>query len=205
MGRVAIRNVRRDTNDHLKKLLKDHEVSEDDEKHARRRGPETHGSAHREDQRDDQKKEARSWRSEMQRRSARPAALLPLVLAASRWPHREPARRRITTVIMQTAPARRRTVYSLERVERRDPASTSRPTRTPFSPPSSLSVEPGLDGRPRREEGAALRHARGISPFTERHSAGTIGEPRHPRPPPPLRNHRPSRWTAMRTIPERYH
>jgi ribosome recycling factor len=33
-GRVAIRNVRRDVNDHLKKLLKDHEVSEDDEKHA---------------------------------------------------------------------------------------------------------------------------------------------------------------------------
>jgi ribosome recycling factor len=33
-GRVAIRNVRRDANDHLKRLLKDHEVSEDDEKHA---------------------------------------------------------------------------------------------------------------------------------------------------------------------------
>jgi ribosome recycling factor len=33
-GRVAIRNVRRDTNDHLKKLLKDHKISEDDEKHA---------------------------------------------------------------------------------------------------------------------------------------------------------------------------
>ena len=33
-GRIAIRNVRRDANDHLKKLLKDHEVSEDDEKHA---------------------------------------------------------------------------------------------------------------------------------------------------------------------------
>jgi ribosome recycling factor len=33
-GRVAIRNVRRDANDHLKKLLKEHEVSEDDEKHA---------------------------------------------------------------------------------------------------------------------------------------------------------------------------
>src|SRR5205085_4229616 len=31
-GRVAIRNVRRDVNDHLKKLLKTHEVSEDDEK-----------------------------------------------------------------------------------------------------------------------------------------------------------------------------
>jgi len=31
-GRVAIRNVRRDVNDHLKKLLKNHEVSEDDEK-----------------------------------------------------------------------------------------------------------------------------------------------------------------------------
>jgi ribosome recycling factor len=33
-GRVAIRNVRRDVNDHLKKLMKDHELSEDDEKHA---------------------------------------------------------------------------------------------------------------------------------------------------------------------------
>jgi ribosome recycling factor len=33
-GRVAIRNVRRDANEHLKKLLKDHDVSEDDEKHA---------------------------------------------------------------------------------------------------------------------------------------------------------------------------
>jgi ribosome recycling factor len=33
-GRVAIRNVRRDVNDHLKRLLKNHEVSEDDEKHA---------------------------------------------------------------------------------------------------------------------------------------------------------------------------
>lgn len=33
-GRIAIRNVRRDTNDHLKKLLKDHKISEDDEKQA---------------------------------------------------------------------------------------------------------------------------------------------------------------------------
>jgi ribosome recycling factor len=33
-GRVAIRNVRRDVNDHLKKLLKSHEVSEDEEKQA---------------------------------------------------------------------------------------------------------------------------------------------------------------------------
>lgn len=33
-GRVAIRNVRRDANDHLKKLLKEHAISEDDEKHA---------------------------------------------------------------------------------------------------------------------------------------------------------------------------
>lgn len=31
-GRVAIRNVRRDVNDHLKKLQKTHDVSEDDEK-----------------------------------------------------------------------------------------------------------------------------------------------------------------------------
>lgn len=33
-GRVAIRNVRRDANDHLKKLLREHQVSEDDEKQA---------------------------------------------------------------------------------------------------------------------------------------------------------------------------
>lgn len=33
-GRVAIRNVRRDANDHLKRLLKDHEISDDDEKQA---------------------------------------------------------------------------------------------------------------------------------------------------------------------------
>ena len=33
-GKVAIRNVRRDVNEHLKKLMKDHEMSEDDEKHA---------------------------------------------------------------------------------------------------------------------------------------------------------------------------
>jgi ribosome recycling factor len=31
-GRVAVRNVRRDANEHLKRLLKDHEISEDDEK-----------------------------------------------------------------------------------------------------------------------------------------------------------------------------
>jgi ribosome recycling factor len=31
-GRVAIRNVRRDVNDHLKKMLKDKSISEDDEK-----------------------------------------------------------------------------------------------------------------------------------------------------------------------------
>jgi ribosome recycling factor len=33
-GRVAIRNVRRDVNEHMKKMLKDHSISEDDEKHA---------------------------------------------------------------------------------------------------------------------------------------------------------------------------
>lgn len=33
-GRVAIRNVRRDANDHLKKMKKASEISEDDEKHA---------------------------------------------------------------------------------------------------------------------------------------------------------------------------
>ena len=29
-GRIAIRNIRRDANDHLKKLQKDHEISEDE-------------------------------------------------------------------------------------------------------------------------------------------------------------------------------
>jgi ribosome recycling factor len=33
-ARVAVRNVRREANDHLKKLLKDKAVSEDDERHA---------------------------------------------------------------------------------------------------------------------------------------------------------------------------
>jgi ribosome recycling factor len=33
-GRVAIRNVRRDVNDHIKKLLKEHDLGEDDERHA---------------------------------------------------------------------------------------------------------------------------------------------------------------------------
>jgi ribosome recycling factor len=33
-ARVAIRNVRRDANEHLKKLLKEHKVAEDDERHA---------------------------------------------------------------------------------------------------------------------------------------------------------------------------
>jgi ribosome recycling factor len=32
-GRIAIRNIRRDANDHLKKLLKEHELGEDDERH----------------------------------------------------------------------------------------------------------------------------------------------------------------------------
>jgi ribosome recycling factor len=31
---VAVRNVRRDVNEHIKKLLKDHDLGEDDEKHA---------------------------------------------------------------------------------------------------------------------------------------------------------------------------
>lgn len=33
-ARVAIRNIRRDANEHLKKMLKSHEVSEDDERRA---------------------------------------------------------------------------------------------------------------------------------------------------------------------------
>jgi ribosome recycling factor len=33
-ARIAVRNIRREANDHLKKLLKDHAVAEDDERHA---------------------------------------------------------------------------------------------------------------------------------------------------------------------------
>ena len=33
-AKIAVRNVRRDANEHLKKLLKDHKVAEDDERHA---------------------------------------------------------------------------------------------------------------------------------------------------------------------------
>ena len=33
-ARVAVRNIRRDANEHLKKLLKDKQCSEDDERHA---------------------------------------------------------------------------------------------------------------------------------------------------------------------------
>jgi len=33
-ARVAVRNIRRDANDHLKKLLRDHAVAEDDERRA---------------------------------------------------------------------------------------------------------------------------------------------------------------------------
>jgi ribosome recycling factor len=33
-ARIAVRNVRRDANEHLKKLLRDHAVAEDDEHHA---------------------------------------------------------------------------------------------------------------------------------------------------------------------------
>jgi ribosome recycling factor len=33
-ARVAVRNIRREANEHLKKLLKDHAVAEDDERHA---------------------------------------------------------------------------------------------------------------------------------------------------------------------------
>jgi len=33
-ARIAVRNIRRDANEHLKKLLKDHAVAEDEERHA---------------------------------------------------------------------------------------------------------------------------------------------------------------------------
>jgi ribosome recycling factor len=33
-ARIAVRNIRRDANEHLKKLLKDHAVAEDDERRA---------------------------------------------------------------------------------------------------------------------------------------------------------------------------
>ena len=50
-GRNSVRQVRRDANERLKKFLKDHQISEDDEKKASRRSPEDHRSAHQADRR----------------------------------------------------------------------------------------------------------------------------------------------------------
>ena len=50
-GRVAIRNVRRDVNDHLKKMMKDTAISEDDEKHAIAEVQKLDRPLHRADQR----------------------------------------------------------------------------------------------------------------------------------------------------------
>ncbi len=50
-GRNSVRQVRRDANERLKKFLKDHQISEDDEKKGSRRSPEDHRSAHQADRR----------------------------------------------------------------------------------------------------------------------------------------------------------
>ncbi len=44
---VAVRNLRRDANEQLKKLVKDKEISEDDERRARRRRSEADGQIRR--------------------------------------------------------------------------------------------------------------------------------------------------------------
>ena len=48
-ARVAVRNIRRDANAHLKELLKDKKVSEDDERRGAGRHPEAHRPLHRRD------------------------------------------------------------------------------------------------------------------------------------------------------------
>ena len=50
-GRNSVRQVRRDANERLKKLLKDHQISEDDEKKGARRSPEDHRQPHQADRR----------------------------------------------------------------------------------------------------------------------------------------------------------
>ena len=51
-GRNGVRQVRRDANDRLKKLLKDHAISEDDERRVARRGAEDHRRLRRTSRRD---------------------------------------------------------------------------------------------------------------------------------------------------------
>ena len=58
-GRVAVRNVRRDANEHLKKLLKEHERQRGRREARPRRGPEAHRPAHRGDQRRPQEEGSR--------------------------------------------------------------------------------------------------------------------------------------------------
>ena len=50
-GRNGVRLVRRDANERLKKLLKDHKISEDDEREGPRRGPEDHRQPRQDDRR----------------------------------------------------------------------------------------------------------------------------------------------------------
>ena len=55
-GRTAVRQVRRDANDRLKKMLKDKEISEDDEKRALKSVQRAHRRAHQEARRAPQEK-----------------------------------------------------------------------------------------------------------------------------------------------------
>ena len=52
--RTAVRNIRRDGNDAIKKAMKDKKITEDDEKRAHGRNPEAHRRRNQEDGRDEQ-------------------------------------------------------------------------------------------------------------------------------------------------------
>ena len=58
--RTAVRNIRRDGNDAIKKAMKDKKISEDEEKRAHGRDPEAHRRRNQEDGRDEQRQRERS-------------------------------------------------------------------------------------------------------------------------------------------------
>jgi hypothetical protein len=64
-AKIAVRNLRRDANEHVKKLVKDKTASEDDLKRAEGRHPEGHRQAHLRDRPPGRRpRSRRSWRSE---------------------------------------------------------------------------------------------------------------------------------------------
>ena len=151
-GRVAMRNVRRDVNEHLKKLLKDHEISEDDEKQALAEVQKLTDLHIDEDRRDPQEEGSRNHGGVGSRRmraacvSARsPADSSLCALALSSALHRGPAQRRHHDPIHADGSCTRRIEYRLERVDSATarPPRSSRPRTRSGSSTASPPASPG--------------------------------------------------------------